>query len=342
MATQAVAPLQFLSAYSQLADAEKAQVDLLIAAATSQKSASSTTAALFSEEGEKPATATSTSREVAFHPCLLTLASHKQHIPLPLFLTSSLRRLNLDYNNIETKNIRLENNAKLTVIKTNSFPDEASMEPADWMEAWRNRLKFMKVVGASTGVYERWNRHFVFLSGHENLKANFQSILMFDIEQRKEYAAHPTAFQEGLYHARFQEIKAENLEAKFTALKSSLAVRTTIPNNRHEPYPSGSSGSRSEPFSRGSGGSASSPICLICGRTGHKFPACKTTTTVMGKAVVVKLVGRRFESIASAVVVCISWNIGGNSRCSADHPDEHTCSICGAKLHHANSKSCVT
>lgn len=212
------------------------------------------------------------------------------------------------------------------------------------MEAWRNRLKFMRAVGASTGVYDRWNRHFVFLSGHENLKANFQSILMFDIEQRKEYAAHPTAFQEGLYHARFQEFKAENLEAKFTALKSSLAVRTTTPNVRHEPYPAGSSSSssRSEPFSWGSGGSAGSPICLICGRTGHKFPACKTSITVMGKAVVAKLVGRRFETIASAQAVCISWNIGGSSRCSVDHPEHHTCSICGAKLHHAGSKTCVT
>jgi hypothetical protein len=285
--------VQFLAAYSLLSVAEKAQVDAVIAAATSRKSPTVTTTAvpLFSEERERAATSTTRSREISFHPCLVTLASNDQHIPLTLFLTSSLRKLNLEYNNIETKNIRLSSGTKVTVIKTDGFPDEATMEPADWMEAWRNRLKFMVNVGAGTTVYDRWNKHFIFLSSHENLKLNFPSILKFDIEQRKEYAAHPTAFEENVYYGRFQEIKAYILEEKFTALKTSLVTRTMPATVRHEPYLGGSSSSRNQPFSRGSEGSASSPICLICGRTGHKFPQCKSDTTVQGRAVIVKLVG---------------------------------------------------
>ncbi|KAF8967911.1 hypothetical protein BDZ97DRAFT_1593232, partial [Flammula alnicola] len=151
---------------------------------------------LFSEEVERPAPATTGEHKFGVHPEVIRLAEYKQHLPLSLFLAESQKILFLKPG--LSREQLIHNGSKVYIIKIDQFPEESRLDPTDWMEAWANYLTFLEAE-ASDGVYRRWARHFKFLSSHSDLRQNFAAILSFDIEQRREYAALPTTYDEVAY-----------------------------------------------------------------------------------------------------------------------------------------------
>ncbi|KAF8183699.1 hypothetical protein BJ912DRAFT_799212, partial [Pholiota molesta] len=136
---------------------------------------------LFSEETERPAPSTVGEHKFGVHPEIVKLAQCKQHLPLSLFLYKSQKELFLKPS--LTREQLIINGSKVYLIKLDQFPDESRMDYMDWTEAWGNYLEFLKA-RASDAVFQRWLKHYKFLSGHQELRVNFAAILRFDIEQR--------------------------------------------------------------------------------------------------------------------------------------------------------------
>ncbi|KAG5647793.1 hypothetical protein H0H81_007406 [Sphagnurus paluster] len=155
--------------------------------------------ALYSAAREEPSQTDPSARKFGFHECLRILALHGQHIPLTMFLSELLRKL--AYGRVPLEKIHLASGIKVAFVKTEAFPDEEKMDTAEWMEGWTNYKDFMKAQGAEDSVYARWVCHYDYLSSRRDFKANFPTILRFDIEQRKQYVAHPVAYCELAYLA---------------------------------------------------------------------------------------------------------------------------------------------
>ncbi|KAF8148614.1 hypothetical protein B0H34DRAFT_679626 [Crassisporium funariophilum] len=302
---------------------------------------SSTVGHIFSKEREiSPVTAVGT-HKFGFHPEVRKLAMAGLHVPISLFLAKSMRDIFLKS---IPKEQHIIGNTKTYLIKVDNFPDENSIDPTDWLEAWSGYLAFLELV-ASQGVFLRWKTHYRFLSSQEDLRQNFAAILRFNIEQRRQYAAQPTSFHKDTYYCRFTEVK--NLVMKeendeWRQKMESGASRTMRERVRSEPYPSsGYDSTRSQPFQRGSGEKSGLPICLICARIGHKFTECSQTTSEGGKPLVCRTYLKKLVSISLSTPICISWNLGGRARCESRHPEMHKCSFCGAQSHFACSRSCI-
>ncbi|KAF8062372.1 hypothetical protein FPV67DRAFT_1422033 [Lyophyllum atratum] len=343
--------LQFLAAYKQLSDAQRKTVDAVIAAtdtpdltlAAKKVPAASTIVTssvprLFSAAREKPAHSSTGAKKFGFHPALQILASNDRHIPLTMFLAKSLKRIHMD-EGLDYETLRMSAGNKVTVLKTKTFPDEKAMDAADWLEGWKYFKEFLGELDADEAVLKRWNFHFDFVTSHDDFKDNFPTVLRFDIEQRREYAAYPTQFDERIYFKHWHQVQDAVRKDEFLALKRSieLAARTTPSKPRFEPYSSPST-SKSQSFPKGSGGAVASSLCLICGRHGHRYGDCTFDQDEQGKPVIVKISpDRRLASIASNTPVCVSWNLGGSGRCNRPHLKWHTCSRCGTKVHFACS-----
>ncbi|KAF8960244.1 hypothetical protein BDZ97DRAFT_1760880 [Flammula alnicola] len=310
-------------------------VDILPPAAKSGRSS-----VLFSEEAERPSPSTTGEHKFGVHPEVIRLAECKQHIPLSLFLAESQKLLFLKPG-LSREQLIL-NGSKVYIIKIDQFPEESKMDPTDWMEAWANYLTFLEAE-ASDGVFRRWLNHFKFLSSHKDLRQNFPAILLFDIEQRREYAALPTIYDEASYLRRFQEIKHAVLLDELAEWKRSLegAVRTAPSSKRFEPFPASSDVSRGS-FQNGSGSRSGGPICLICGRSGHRFSECKEDKNERGEVVACKFADKKLVSKSSASPICIPWSLGGSKRCQQRACAYlHVCSFCGIRSHFACSRSCL-
>ncbi|KAF8054194.1 hypothetical protein FPV67DRAFT_1389935, partial [Lyophyllum atratum] len=188
--------IQFLAAYKQLSDAQRKAVDAVITATdtpdltlASKKAPSASTIAaasvprLFSAAREKPALSSTGAKKFGFHPALQILATNDRHIPLTIFLAKSLKRIHMD-EGLDYETIRMSSGAKVSVLKTGAFPDEKSMDAADWLEGWKYFKEFLGELGADEVVLKRWNFHFDFITSHDDFKDNFPTVLRFDIEQR--------------------------------------------------------------------------------------------------------------------------------------------------------------
>ena len=64
------------------------------------------------------------------------------------------------------------------------------MDAFTWHEAWKRYLLWMKDV-AKPSVYDRWSWHYSTLSKDEDVRSNFKTILLFDIDMHSSYVSPP-------------------------------------------------------------------------------------------------------------------------------------------------------
>lgn len=357
-------PIDFLAAFKELSALEQSEVQRIIGAHPSAKSVSlrsslvdtaaeGTSSLLFSEEAEEVLTDSFGPKPYKLHHDIQRLVELRVYLPISLFLNKSISDISLTSIPRETIVVK---GTKSHVIRVDFFPDERKLDPTDWIEAWVNYLEFFRVV-ASPAVFSRWERHYKVLSSKENFRLNFTAILRFDIRYRREYNANPFQFDQAHFDRMFVEVRdglrderAKELEERFKHFgrpaEGSVVRSQSRSLGRYEPYPAASTspaapGGHSS-FRRGSGdGRSSVPICLICARTGHKFSECTFERTDRNKPTFCRHLDRKIVSISSAAPVCILFNLRGSAACSRDHPEQHLCSFCGARSHHACSRICT-
>lgn len=185
-----------LSAYSQLSPDDRARVSGAITAKQAPlipeklPLSASGKKILFSEEFEVPMDLSGGAHKFQAHPDIRTLMGFRLYLPLTLFSAKAMREIHLT--SIPREQITV-NGTKHSVLKVSHFPDENTMDPTDWMEAWANYLDFIKDNSTPIAL-QRWKNHFNTLQRTDDLRENFRAILAFDTQYRREYAANPFPF----------------------------------------------------------------------------------------------------------------------------------------------------
>lgn len=355
--------VDFLAAFKELSQADKDKISSLIGAHHAAKVAApenldhslnviatgGASNLLFSDDVEEDIVDSHGPKPYKLHHDIRKLVELRVYLPLSLFLNKSIEDITLTSIPRETIVVK---GVKSHVLKIDYFPDEKKMDATDWIEAWMNYLEFFKTVSTDT-IVARWERHFKILSSKDNLRNNFRAILQFDICYRREYTANPFKFDQLHFDTMFSEerekirdLKTKDLEEKF--YRSGRPVNGNgFPRHssvRYDPYPRPSSASNtagSSSFRGGSGDKSGVPICLICARLGHTYAQCSFDKTEGNRATFSKHVDGRIVSAAGGASICIWWNLKGKIGCTRDHPNQHLCSFCGARSHHACSRVCA-
>ncbi|KAF5322726.1 hypothetical protein D9619_000414 [Psilocybe cf. subviscida] len=135
-------------------------------------------------------------------------------------------------------------------------------------------------------LVQRWLDHFNFLFGQQDFESNFPAIRSFDIRIRREYFAVKSRIDvdSDVYRRKFESAQRDALRLELTEMRRQASLgdrsRPSSTSHRAEPYSRGSpstlSGKRDH---RTAPGGENAPICLICGRTGHRFSDCTNSVT---------------------------------------------------------------
>ncbi|KAF9467015.1 hypothetical protein BDZ94DRAFT_1133559, partial [Collybia nuda] len=181
--------IQFASAFSQFSPNTQSQAISLIKSSTvpTIPTASSLLQFLFSTNDELPASSSSHDPGYFVHPFIVRLAENKLHIPLTLFTSKSTNRLFKETTTIKQTTTFNPTGVKCHIIDLSHFPDEDSLDIADWHESW-NRYKNFQRIYCVPKIATRWENHYAFLSKHDDFRTHFPAILKFDIQQRTNYS----------------------------------------------------------------------------------------------------------------------------------------------------------
>ncbi|KAF8167661.1 hypothetical protein B0H34DRAFT_813996 [Crassisporium funariophilum] len=140
----------FLAAWSLMTDDQKGKIfDVIgpksVPEALPAKPKSTVAELLFLEERELPPVTTVGAHKFGIHPEVRKLAASGLHVPISLFLAKSMRDIFLKS---IPKEQHIIGNTKTYLIKVENFPDENSMDPTDWLEAWSGYLTFLESVAS--------------------------------------------------------------------------------------------------------------------------------------------------------------------------------------------------
>lgn len=276
-----------------------------------------------------------------------TLWEKKQYIVLSLFTTASMRRLFEQPNSLPMKTISIPGDGnKVHILNVTSFGAELDLDLSQWHEAWRNYLDFIKQI-YSPALAARWSDHYNFLASTDDFKTSYPWILRFDIAERTAYTFRPMKFDLVAYSQRFTQMKVTVMMEGFKASTESTNTGGPIRNsnsNAHQKKPYGDESRTSKPFPSGGDPKSEGSVCLICAKSGHKAPSCKTTGNLPnGRPLYAKYHGGSIVVVASGRVICFTFNFKGVVPCTGRHlnEDAHICSFCGSSDHHALSRKCL-
>ncbi|KZT05721.1 uncharacterized protein LAESUDRAFT_212352 [Laetiporus sulphureus 93-53] len=279
-------------------------------------------------------------------PAILMLAAARVHIPLTLTTTDAIRKMHHDPTAIKTKKVVTADGQRMYLLDVSAWPDEASLPPELFGQAWHNMLKVYTKIGDE--VAERFRTHLDYLLALRDFVKDYKAILQFDCEVRRAYMNDPPGFfpKDPMYDIRFHSISLEILSEN---LRTDLQSRHDS-SRRFTPYPRGGRGDshvrmsedRPRPFQVGRRATSSTPTCLICARTGHHAANCMHTSIRDGRPTMCVFVDRHLLVDATRQGLCVIWNLSGKcaaKRCPRGRP--HSCSLCGSQDHHAGSAKCV-
>ncbi|KAJ7497704.1 hypothetical protein FB451DRAFT_1359892 [Mycena latifolia] len=297
---------------------------------------------------------------VVFHPYLKDLLYYRVYIPLSMFTSPNLDIINSTSATIDTIKLNPANPGEkpFQVINTDLFKAkylrEGDLDRGQWQEAARNFVTFIEEVhGVDSEQGKRWNTHFGYFANAEHAEKNYLAILSADMDLQRKYNTHPFTYDRTHYGRQLdlhvQNINLSNLEKR---LGGKSGAGSGEPPRAPRAPPSqhgggrggrgGRGGSRGgPPFQGGNGGEPPATVCLVCGRRGHYFDACTSTTFADNSPVFSSVRDRDLLAIRSGQTLCRIWNVKGErAGCTHDTTTRaHSCSFCG-KSHHAFSWSC--
>jgi len=241
------------------------------------------------------------------------------------------------------------------LLDLSQFENERELDPLTWQEAFQCYLSWIADVGDEPSV-KRWTTHFTTLAKDEAIRKNFRAILEFDIETRQNYALRPHQHDEAEWSHRLQKKKYATLQDELfrhsQQLRSSLVDRPSnvAASSRFKPYhkePSTKQQPKKEDaehssFRDSKPAKSTDPMCIICGRTGHRFSACSEETSTKGAQTFMKYADGNLCRRSNNSQLCIGYNLNNPRRpCKRDHSEQHLCSFCGRAEHGALSRSCL-
>ncbi|KAF9456232.1 hypothetical protein BDZ94DRAFT_1178185 [Collybia nuda] len=219
--------MRLLAAFSQFSLTTQSKVKTLINSPPSSVVLPPTIPRiLFSSSSEQPISGSSSDFGLGTHPFIIQLAQNAIHIPLVLFTSKLTNKLHKESTSIKQNTVYNSLGTKCHVMDLSQFPEESTMDIADWHEAWNCYRVFLESSCDHT-LYTRWNDHYQFLAKQDDFRNNFPAILKFDIEERTRYSLDPREFNRESYLCHFKSVKIEVMHTKIRNATQNLGVKHT-------------------------------------------------------------------------------------------------------------------
>ena len=296
-----------------------------------------------------------------FHQVHYDLDKYHAYLPLSIFTNDNLRTILREANTLPLKKINpIHHKSKPPLVLDidlfeQKYGREENLTHPAWLEAARNFVRFAGETGkdGSDGAWaERWDNHFGFFESRPDLISSFPSVLQLDIRMRKEYNAMPFEYSVSYYHEEYSkaifDYRLKQIENTSSRSFSSLPTpsHSFAPNtSKLAPafQPRQPLQNKSLPFRKGTSGDPSAAACLICGKKGHTFSGCTSTSFEDGRPVHSRVINNEIISPKSPNPLCRMWNIRGDGDKKCLHAlseRAHLCSFCGDKSHFAFAWKC--
>lgn len=359
--TTATGLQQWISAFVNLSPNSQAQGSAVLDSIVGPKVSSarptiaSVSKVLFNTSQETAVTSgLDSSYNFGIHHFIQDLANAGEYCPLVLFSNKNTERLHREGHSLKRTKVHV-NGVSHHLLDLTQFENERDLDPLTWQEAFQCYLTWIADVGDEPSV-KRWSSHFNTLAKDDAVRKNFQAILEFDIETRQNYALRPHQHDEAEWSHRLQKKKYATLQDEIfrhaEQLRSSSFVdRSAVAGpSCFEPYDKDSSVKRQSKksdvdqssFRDSKAAKSVDPMCIICGRTGHRFSACTEETSTKGTQAFAKYSGGNLCRRSNSSQLCIGFNLNNPRRqCKRDHSEQHLCSFCGRADHGALSRSCL-
>ncbi|KAI0349741.1 hypothetical protein OH77DRAFT_1525452 [Trametes cingulata] len=276
------------------------------------------------------------------------------HVPLTLFTIPAIAAVSRDRTLLKTVQLCDVNCEDVMCVDALNWPEEESMQPGGWREAYGYFLEALSQFLPNVEVRRFW-RHYEYLVGKSCFATAFDVILRFDISIRSRYF-HDNAmvpFEPGSfkYNQLFDDAIALALAAPAPQPKERNDAREVFhpgdyvfENSSDEDSSAEEQGMTPSPGREPSPAPAG-PLCFVCARSGHRAAACTRTVLPNGRATYAEFSGGRLLKVANGFELCVSWNAKGRKPCKdrrcSRNSSRHACSFCGSKQHNAASKRCV-
>lgn len=284
-----------------------------------------------------------------------------RHLPLSLFLASSIKEINLQPTSFLHKSPSLVTGKNMQFIKTDDprIPKEASLSASEWSEAAMRWLIFLAkpfadgVPKVSHEVLARWQNHVEMIRSHPMFHQSviFRALRAHDIAERMLYfAGEPFAYDASLWQQR--------LQSRITEVQindQAVLLETTRQQGSRGGFQRGES--RFGPYdkprferSRSDAGPSRNrgQICFLCGELGHRAQHCSSQRTRFGGPIICRFAkGPGLPSIRQGEKHSFRLNFnarGAAAECSSNsHGNDvrHACSVCGSSSHHAAAGACA-
>ncbi|KZT08988.1 uncharacterized protein LAESUDRAFT_757172 [Laetiporus sulphureus 93-53] len=169
-------------------------------------------------------------------PAIVKLGLARVHIPLTLLTPSAIRKIHQYPTSVKTKKVLTYAGQKLDLLDLSAWPDESSLPPERFFEAWQNMLKIYARIGDDT-VTNRFQTHFGYILALPDFAEDYKAILRFDCEVRRRYMNNPARFSpaDSSYQNRLNAIKSRVLSEEIKAGRQSQSDFSL----RFSPYPQG-------------------------------------------------------------------------------------------------------
>ncbi|KAJ7675525.1 hypothetical protein B0H17DRAFT_1140151 [Mycena rosella] len=199
---------------------------------------------------------------------IYSLAKNGISPPLTLFLPASVERIRSS--NVKTVKHGTGETTKVTVIDVSEFPDEETLDQANFLTCYNTFLTFMEG-SAGRNIFRGFATHYDRILSDPDIRTWFPAYRVFDKKIRAQFFTKPYIIdvQDAQYRDALQA--AKNLLLMLNSVNSTQPMDASsgtlrIGKERSE---------RSKPYDRDD--EQHSVLCFRCGRMGHSAPQCSAS-----------------------------------------------------------------
>ncbi|KAJ7645728.1 hypothetical protein B0H17DRAFT_1148383 [Mycena rosella] len=199
---------------------------------------------------------------------IYSLAKNGISPPLTLFLPASLERIHSS--NVKTVKHGTGETTKITVIDVSEFPDEGTLDQANFLTCYNTFLTFMEG-SAGRNIFRGFATHYDHILSDPDICTWFLAYRFFDKKMGAQFFTRPYIIdvQDAEYRDALQA--AKNLLLMSNSVNSAQPMDASsrilrIGKERSE---------RSKPYDRDD--KQHSVLCFRCGRMGHSAPRCSAS-----------------------------------------------------------------
>ncbi|KAJ7697910.1 hypothetical protein B0H17DRAFT_1130190 [Mycena rosella] len=193
---------------------------------------------------------------------IYSLAKNRISPPLTLCLPASLERIHSS--NVKTVKHGTGETTKITVIDVSEFPDEGTLDQANFLTCYNTFLTFMEG-SAGRNIFRGFATHYDHILSDPDIRTWFLAYRVFDKKMGAQFFTRPyiidAQYRDALQAAKNLLLMSNSVNSAQPMDASSRILR--IGKERSE---------RSKPYGRDD--KQHSVLCFRCGRMGHSAPRC--------------------------------------------------------------------